>query len=92
MIFLKVLLLREGLSWYPTAGKAAKSKVESLGRLAPPKIKKPHSISEAFDKKSEVYWSNQKSSSNENDILSLSEVTPAFWYSPTRFSKKLVFP
>merc|ERR1712098_313507 len=39
---------------------------------------------------------HQKSTSKENPTISspsvVEAITPAFWYSPTRFSKKLVFP
>lgn len=34
----------------------------------------------------------QKSASRVKTLSALSPVTPAFWYSPTRFSKKLVLP
>lgn len=34
----------------------------------------------------------QKSASSVNTWSARSPVTPAFWYSPTRFSKKLVLP
>ena len=34
----------------------------------------------------------QKSASSTNFCSVASDMTPLFWYSPTRFSKKLVFP
>merc|ERR1712086_1018498 len=53
-------------------------------------------LTSSSKKGSEAGFTHQKSTSKENPAPSVfsdvDAITPAFWYSPTRFSKKLVFP
>jgi hypothetical protein len=39
-----------------------------------------------------IYKVNQKSAFNLKTLSYFDDITPAFWYYPTLFSKKLVFP